>query len=144
MPASRQRGVGLIDALAAMLVFSFGLLGLAALYVDSASAPFTDQTVVSVQTQADALMSMLATNQPALSGLSVSGVSASSSMPSWLQGWFSQAAAQIPGLSVTIVPGADALGNACSSTSCGITATLSWTQGSSTRSQVFHGQIGLH
>ncbi len=140
----RQRGVGLIDALAAMLVFSFGLLALAELYMNALVVPVGDQQVVALQNQAQSLMSMLQSDPSAVPSLSVSAVNSASGMPSWLQDWFNQSAAQLPGLTVTIATGADAAGNACSSTSCGITLTLAWTQGAQTRSQVFNGQVGFH
>lgn len=139
-----QHGLGLIEVLVAMLVFSFGLMGLAALYVRAAPAPFVNQTVMAVQTAADSLMATLATQPASLASLSVSGVSSPTKLPTWLQGWLTQAHTQVPSLTVSIVPGKDALGNPCSAQSCGITATLSWTQGSAQRSQVFHAQIGIH
>lgn len=139
----RQRGVGLIDALVALLVFSFGMLALTSLYVNARVTPLADRQVIMVQTQAASLMAVLQSDPVAVPSLSVSAVTSQSSMPSWLQNWFAQASAQIPGLSVTIATGADAAGNACSSMSCGITVTLGWTQGALTRSQVFNGQIGF-
>ncbi|MGC8703253.1 MAG: hypothetical protein ACP5RV_09985 [Thiomonas sp.] len=89
-------------------------------------------------------MSTLASNPAALPALNVSSVNSTSSMPAWLQGWFTQAQTEIPSLTVSITPGPDALGNACSSQSCGISVKLAWTQGSLQRSQVFNGQIGIH
>ncbi len=140
-----QQGIGLIDALVAMVIFSFGLLGLAALYTSASPAPSQNQSVMTLQAQADSLMATLATDPGALSTLSVSGATSASSMPGWLQAWFTQAQAQVqvPNFSVTITPGPDASGNPCSSQSCGITATLGWTQMGTPRSQVFHGQIGI-
>lgn len=137
----RQRGVGLVDALAALLVFSFGLLALAELYMNALIVPIADQQVVAVQNQALSLMSALQGDPSAVPSLSVSAVTSASGLPSWLQGWFAQSAAQLPGLTVTIATGNDAAGNACSATSCGITLTLGWKQGSQTRSQVFNGQV---
>lgn len=141
-----QRGIGLIDALVAMVIFSFGLMGLAALYANTAPTPYENQSVMTLQVQADSLMSTLATNSAALSNLNVAGVTTASGMPAWLQDWFTQAQAQLqaPGLNVTITPGPDASGNACSAQSCGITVTLGWTQMGLSRTQVFHGQIGIN
>ncbi len=144
-PHPRQRGASLIEVLVSLLIFSFGLLGLAALYVRAAPAPFENQTVIAVQSAADSLMAVLAEDQGGLSALSVSGVSVPSNMPTTaLQDWLTQAQTAVPSLSVSVTPGNDALGNACSSQSCGITAVLSWTDGSVQRSQTFHAQIGIH
>ena len=140
----RQLGASLIEVLVALLIFSFGLLGLAGLYARGAPTPFANQNVINVQTAADSLMAALANNMSGLPSSGVTKVSAPASMPSWLKDWLTQAQAQIPSLAVTIVPGNDASGNNCSSTSCGITATLYWTEGSTQRSQVFHAQIGIH
>ncbi len=141
-----QRGIGLIDALVAIVIFSFGLMGLAALYASTAPAPYENQSVTTLQAQADSLMATLATNTSALPALNVTSVTSASGMPAWLQGWFTQAQAQLqaPGFNVTITPGPDAIGNACSAQSCGITVTLGWTQLGLPRTQVFHGQIGIH
>ena len=138
-----QRGVGMIDALVAMLVFSLGLLGLAALYQQSAPAPLQNQATTSVQMAAGSLLAQLWANPSALP-VNVTNVTAASSMPTALQGWFAQEQSVLPGLAVTIVSGNDASGNACSSTSCGVTLTLAWKQLGSTRSQVFQGQVGIH
>ncbi len=140
----RQLGASLIEVLVALLIFSFGLLGLAGLYARGAPAPYENQSVIDVQTAADSLMAALATDMAGLPNSGVTKVSDPKSMPSWLKDWLTQVQAQIPSLAVTIVPGKDASGNSCSSTSCGITATLYWTDGSSQRSQVFHAQIGIH
>lgn len=142
----RQRGASLIEVLVSLLIFSFGLLGLAALYVRAAPAPYENQTVIAVQSAADSLMAVLAEDPDALSSLSVSNVSSPKNMPGTppLDAWLAQAQVAVPSLSVTITPGADALGNSCTQFSCGITAVLSWTDGSVQRSQTFHGQIGIH
>lgn len=140
----RQFGASLIEVLVALLIFSFGLLGLAGLYARGAPTPFENQNVIGVQMAADSLMAALASNTPGLPSCAVTKVNTAAGMPTWLQGWLAQAQAQIPSLAVTIVPGNDASGNNCSSTSCGITATLYWTDGATQRSQVFHAQIGIH
>lgn len=143
-PSRRLLGASLIEVLVALLIFSFGLLGLAGLYARGAPTPYANQNVINVQMAADSLMAALASNMPGLPSSGVTKISVPASMPSWLQDWLTQAQAQIPSLAVTIVPGNDASGNSCSSTSCGITATLYWNDGSTQRSQVFHAQIGIH
>ena len=140
----RQSGIGLIDVLVAMLVFSLGLLGLAALYVRAAPAPLQNMDAMAVQTAADSFMATLATETSSLP-LNASSVTSSSGMPTTpLQQWFSQTVQNLPGLTVTVVSGNDALGNPCSTLSCGIVLTLGWTQFGSLRTQNFYGQIGIH
>ncbi|MBW4049430.1 MAG: hypothetical protein HIU89_16380 [Proteobacteria bacterium] len=138
-----QRGVGMIDALVAMLVFSLGLLGLAALYEQSAPAPLQNQATTSVQMAGGSLLAQLWAD-PSVLPVNVTNVTTASGMPTSLQGWFAQAQSALPGLSVSIASGNDASGNPCSSTSCGIALTLAWKQLGSTRSQIFQGQVGIH
>ncbi len=139
----RQAGIGMIEALIALVIFSVGLLGIAAVYVQTAPAPAQNMDADSVQMAADAFMSVLFTDSTALP-VNISNASSASAMPDApLQNWFSQFQQVIPGLSVSVSSGPDGSNNACSSQSCAITLTLSWSQMGSTRSQVFHGQVGL-
>ena len=149
--AVRQHGVGLIEALVAMLVLSFGLLGLAALYVRSAPAPYQNQSTTSAQSVADSFMATLA-NDPNALPIAVASATAASAMPdAATQGWFTQSAMSLPGLSVTVVSGpvTAAAGPSsgpsapCSPQACSVNLTLSWTQLAAQRTQVFHGQIGI-
>ncbi len=142
-PVRRQSGIGLMDVLVAMLVFSLGLLGLAALYVRAAPAPLQNMDTMAVQTAADSFMATLATETSSLP-INMSNVTSASSITTTpLQQWFIQTAQNLPGLTVSVVSGNDALGNTCSSQSCGIQLTLGWTQLGSLRTQVFNGQIGI-
>lgn len=139
----RQRGIGMIDVLVAIVVFALGMSALAALYIRESPAPYQNSNVLQAQASANALFSILMAHS-AMLPVQVTAVNAVGNMPSALQPWFAQTAAQFPGLTVSIASGPDAMGNACSTTSCGITATLDWTQLGQTRSQVFSGQIGIH
>ena len=148
--AVSQHGVGLIEALVAMLVLSFGLLGLAALYVRSAPAPYQNQSTTSAQSVADSFMSTLASDPNALPMAVASATSASAMPDAATQGWFAQSALSLPGLSVTVVSGPVAAAGPssgasapCSPQACSVNLTLSWTQLAAQRTQVFHGQIGI-
>ncbi|OIQ90646.1 hypothetical protein GALL_274380 [mine drainage metagenome] len=139
----RQRGFGLLEVLIALLIFSLGMLGVSALYARTAPQPYTNGTVSGVQMAADALFAILGAN-PSVLPVTVSSAAQASSMPTTsLSGWYSQYAQLIPGLTVSIAAQNNANGTACSTSSCGVQLTLGWTQGSTKRSQVFHGQIGI-
>lgn len=135
--------MGLIDALVALVVFSLGMMALAELYVRAAPAAYQNTRTTAVQMTADSLFGVLQANPSALP-IQVTNITAASAMPTALQGWFAQAVQTMPGLSVTIVSQPDALGNACTPASCGIQLSLSWSQLAETRTQVFHGQVGIH
>lgn len=145
-PAIRrtQIGVGLIDALAALLVFSLGMLGLVSLYSDAMVAPVSDQQVVTAQQQINALLAILQSQPSQVPNASVTGVTSAGGMPSFLQNWFQQTSGELPQLNVTLAVGNDGGGNGCSSNSCGVVVTMQWTQGIATRKQIVHGQIGFH
>ena len=142
--ARREAGVGLIEVLVAMLIFSIGLLALAAIYVRTAPAPLQDSDVMAVQAAADGCMSALAVNPSALPVNVTAATNASSFPTPALAQWFTAASPGLPGFTVSIHSTPDAVGNPCSSTSCGITLTISWTQMGDQRSQVFYDQVGIH
>ncbi len=128
-----------------MLIFSIGLLALAAIYVRTAPAPLQDADTVAVQTAADGCMTAIAADLPQLPNINVSGATSASSMPTTaLASWFSAASLGIPGFTVSITGTPDASGQACSPLSCGITLAIGWTQMGDQRSQVFYGQVGIH
>ncbi len=139
-----QRGMGLIEDMVSLVIFSIGLLALAALYIRSAPQPAEDSDVLSIQAAATGAFSALAAD-PAALPISVSQASTSGAMPTQaLAQWFQSASPGLPGLSVSIASGPDETGNACSVQSCGVTLTLAWNQMGETRSQEFNGQIGFH
>lgn len=140
----RQRGIGLIEAMAALMIFSVGLLALAALYIRSAPEPAENGAVMAIQSTASGVFAALQSDPSALP-VDVTAATSGASMPTpALAQWFAAASSGIPGLTATIKSGPDAAGNACSPQSCGITVTLAWSQMGDTRSQEFYGQVGFH
>lgn len=137
-----QRGLGMIDVLVAMVVFALGMSGLAYAYLRVAPAPLQNASAAQTQMASMALFAQVSA-QPWILPVNVQGVSTASGLPTALQPWFSQEAALLPGLTVSIASGPDASGNACSSKSCGLTVTLAWTQLGMQRAQVFYGQVGI-
>lgn len=139
---ARQRGLGLIDAMIAVVIFALGVLGVATLYLNAAPSPYQNAAVAQAELTAQSFMTTAYDHASSLP-ISVSNATSSGSMPAGFQGWFSQAQSQLPGLSVTVTSGTTASGAACSPTACGLTLRLSWKQMGSTRTQTFYGQIGL-
>ncbi|MHB8409461.1 MAG: prepilin-type N-terminal cleavage/methylation domain-containing protein [Acidiferrobacterales bacterium] len=140
----REQGVGLIEVLIAMVIFSIGLLALAALYVRAAPQPMQDADAAAIQMAASGAFAALSADPTALP-VNVAQATSASSLPTpGLAQWFASAENGLPGFTASIESGPDASGNACSAQSCGITLTLAWNQMGDTRSQEFYGQIGFH
>ena len=137
-----QRGLGMVEALIAMAIFALGMAALAAIYVRESPVALQNQSASAVQTIAESFYSTL-TVDPSMLPLNLTGASAASQFPSALQDWFTQAAQELPGLSVSVGSVDDAEGNPCSSLSCGVQLSLSWQQLGERRTQVFHGQVGI-
>lgn len=141
-PQSREQGFGLIEAMVAVVIFAFGMAALASLYVKVAPQPYQNRAVTQIQDAANSLIGALTAN-PSVLPVNVANVNTASGMPTALQPWFAQTAADLPGFSVTITSGVNAAGQACSVNSCGVTFNLSWTQMGATRTQTFYSQIGI-
>lgn len=62
----KQRGLGLIDALVALVVFSLGMMALAELYVRAAPATYQNTRTTAVQMTADGLFGVLQANPSVL------------------------------------------------------------------------------
>lgn len=140
--AGKQQGFGIIDAMVAVVIFGFGMAGLAALYVRMAPEPYQNMAVIQAQGAANSLIGVLTSN-PSILPVTVTNVTTASGLPSALQPWFTQSSSNLPGFSVSITSGPNAAGNACSSSSCGVIFSLSWTQMGATRQQTFSTQIGI-
>lgn len=153
---ARQRGMTLISVLVSLLVFAFGLLSLAGLYARLLSAQTGNEMTTSTQVFGNRFWALLQA-QPAMLGAigssatytSANVTSAPAVLQPLLRDVFSSQYVNLPGASVTIATGNDALGTACntatpSTTICGVTLSLTWTApgGGPARRQVFAFQVG--
>lgn len=152
----RQRGMTLISVLVSLLIFAFGLLSLAGLYARLLSAQTGNEMATSTQVFGNRFWALLQA-QPAMLGAigssatytSANVTSAPAVLQPLLRDVFSSQYVNLPGASVTIATGNDALGTACntatpSTTICGVTLSLTWTApgGGPARRQVFAFQVG--
>jgi Tfp pilus assembly protein PilV len=135
----RHQGFTLVEALVSLVILTFGLLGLAKVYLHT--VPMLQQNKEVSQATAAAWsywdLEQLNTSAP----VAFQAKSASSA-PTYLQSWMTQYATVLPGLQVNLVTGNDSLGKACSVTSCGLTLTLSWTDYGAHRAQTYYFQKG--
>ena len=146
----------LITVLVALLIFAFSLLALAGLYTRLVSAQLGNELTTSTQTIGNRFWALLQA-QPAMLGAigssatytSANVTSAPAVLQPLLRDVFSSQYVNLPGASVTIATGNDALGTACntatpSTTICGVTLSLTWTApgGGPARRQVFAFQVG--
>jgi type II secretory pathway pseudopilin PulG len=160
MRSHHQRGMTLISVLAALLIFVFGLLALAGLYGRLMAAQTGNELVTSTQAFGNRFWALLQA-QPALvqtlggsNGTTVTYQQSSiSTAPAGLQPLlrdiFSNPPVNLPGSTVTITLGNDAVGTACTApaapapTICGVALSIRWTPpGGTARSQSFSYQVG--
>lgn len=157
-----QTGFSLINILVAILIFSFGLLGLAGMYSRFTSASTANQNIAQLAPWSNAFWGLVQAN-PNSTLASMAGsydVSKIASAPVALQPWLRQILdpntsprSAIPGATVVIATGPDAVsGSACAvATGCTVTLTIQWAQNGSVntdgssvmRSQTFTYQFGL-
>ena len=133
----------MLEAMIAMVVFALGIAGIILIYDRTAPAPYQNEADAAVQMVADGFFATASANLPSMP-VTVTSASSASALPAFLQGWFTQSSQELPGLVVSVQSGDDAIGDPCSSTSCGLQLTLSWQQLGEQRTQVFHGQVGIH
>lgn len=160
VPRPAQRGMTLIGVLIALVVFAFGMLGLARAYETLLAAQTGNEQAADTAAFGNRFWALLQA-QPALLGqLGATGTTTytaanASSAPAALQPLlndiFVNAATRLPSASVAITPGADARGLACSTAPatqvCGVRLVLSWQAPGSTlypvRRQSFNYQVGF-
>lgn len=144
----------------AILIFSFGLLGLASLYSRFTSATTANQNLLQLAPWSNGFWGVVQANPAVLTAINGTYTIANiTSAPVALQPWLSQVITTsqspyaLPSASVTIATGPDASrGTACSATTgCTVTLTIQWAQNGSIntdstsvlRTQTFSYQFGL-
>ncbi len=154
----RQRGMTLISVLAALLIFAFGMLSLAGLYGRLMSAQTGNETGTSTQTFGNRFWALLEAYPGLLNALGSTSVSydassvatAPAALRPLLNDIFSSQHVSLPGSSITITLGNDALGQACTApvppavTLCGVALRIDWASpgGGAGRSQDYSFQVG--
>ena len=160
MTAGRQQGFSLINVMVAILIFSFGLLGLVGLYSRFTSATSANQNLMQMAPWSNGFWGVVQANPAVLTTMSGTYAIANiTAAPATLQPWLrqvldtGQSRNALPSASVTIATGPDASrGTACSATNgCSVTLTIQWAQNGSVntdgtsvlRTQTFSYQFGL-
>lgn len=157
--SARQRGMTLISVLVSLLIFAFGLLALAGLYGRLMSAQTGNELTTSTQAFGNRFWALLQAHPDLVQALRGGGTSVSyaqatiDTAPAGLQPLlrdvFTSPYVSLPGSSVTIAMGNDALGRACNATTpantvCGVTLRIDWPMpsGGTPRSQSYAFQVG--
>ena len=140
-PPNRQVGMGMISVLIALIILSFGILGLASMYAKTVPMPAQDRMAQRAAAAGQAFWAVLQANPQAVPGMNFISLAAA---PSVLSSWVQQVQLSLPpSVNATAKTGNDALGNACSPTSCGVTLTITWNQLGGARKQVFNENFGF-
>ncbi|CDW94422.1 MULTISPECIES: prepilin-type N-terminal cleavage/methylation domain-containing protein [unclassified Thiomonas] len=155
--AMHQAGMSLISVLVAIVVFSLGMLSIASLYSLAVPAVTSNQYATDTAAFGNQFWALVQAN-PAVVGQLAAGTSTytsstSGSAPPALQPFlanvFSNPATMLPNAKVTITPGPDAQGNACSAASCGLGLQIQWSNvggansGNALRTQNYNFQLGF-
>jgi Tfp pilus assembly protein PilV len=152
---SAQRGMSLISVLVAIVVFSLGMLSIASLYSLAVPATTSNQYVTDTAAFGNQFWALVQANPGVLSQLAANGTvtytsagSAPSALQPFLANVFTNPATALPNAQVTITPGPDAQGNACSASSCGLGLQIQWStvggaNSGATRVQNYSFQAGF-
>ena len=135
-----QKGFTLIEALVSLMILTFGLLALAKVYLHTVPVVQQNKEVSEATAAAWSYWDLEQLNATAPVAFTAQNTAAA---PGYLQNWMAQYAALLPGLTVTLVTTNDALGQACSAASCGLTLTLSWTDYGAHRAQTYSFEKGF-
>ena len=148
-----QHGMTLISVLAALLIFSFGLLGVAQLYSTLTQNHTANEQVTAVQMFGDRFWATLQAQPALLAELQSSAASPSvrysdgnlddapQALRPALHGLF-DGRNMLPDAVVSIALEDDVRGAACAATTCGVFIAVKWSGPRGTRTQTFFFQVG--
>ena len=140
-PPNRQAGMGMISVLIALIILSFGILGLASMYAKTVPMPAQDRMAQRAAAAGQAFWAVLQANPQAVSSMNFSSLAAA---PNVLSSWVQQLQLSLPpSVNATAQTGNDALGNPCTVNSCSVTLTITWNQLGGARKQVFNENFGF-
>ncbi len=139
-----QTGLGLISVLVALLIFSFGILGLVSLYATTVPIGTQNRFAMNAADAGQAFWAIGNANPQSVPSLAFAHLSAA---PTVLTGWVQQLEGSFPpgvDANATTGPGVgQPSGSACTAQSCTVQLTITWSQYGLTRSQVFYEQFGF-
>jgi Tfp pilus assembly protein PilV len=150
----------LITVMVALLIFAFGMLSVASIYSMAVPAVTNNENATDSAALGNQFWALLQADSSLVgallnagSGAAVSYTSGSTGSIAALQPWlanvFTNSTTELPNATVTITPGPDAQGNACTAgVSCGVTLQIQWNPGSASntstaRSQTFNYEVGF-
>lgn len=134
-----QKGFTLIEALVSLVILTFGLLGLAKVYLKTVPVIQQNKEVSQATAAAWSYWDLEQLNASAPASFTATSPTAA---PAYLQSWMTQYASLLPGLKVTLATSDDSLGQPCSASSCGLKLTLSWTDYGAQRAQIYYFEKG--
>jgi Tfp pilus assembly protein PilV len=156
--ARQQAGFMLLSVLLAATIFAMGLLGFSLAYARFTSAVAQDQFLRQMAPASNAFWALVQANPAVMTSMAGTWTAGNyTSAPAALQPWLAQltsGSSALPGASIVIATGGDAVaGGSCSTTAgCTATVSISWTQNANasagqtaaiTRTQTFSYQFGL-
>ena len=137
-PPNRQVGMGMISVLIALIILSFGILGLASMYAKTVPMPAQDRMAQRAAAAGQAFWAVLQANPQAFPNVSFNNLAAA---PNVLSSW-KQQLQSLPGVTAQAQTG-----NPCTmvggTVDCSVTLTIQWKQLGGTRTQVFNEQFGF-
>ena len=132
--------MGMISVLIALIILSFGILGLASMYAKTVPMAAQDRTAQRAAAAGQAFWAVLQANPQAVPSMNFSSLSAA---PGVLSSWKQQMQQSMPkGVNAYATTG-----NPCTMVGgmadCSVTLTITWNQLGGPRKQVFNEQFGF-
>ena len=128
--------MGMISVLIALIILSFGILGLASMYAKTVPMPAQDRMAQRAAAAGQAFWAVLQANPQSFPNVGFTGLT---SVPSVLSSWAQQLQnSKLPSVTATATTSNDPLGNPCGVSSCTVKLTITWKQLGGTRTQVFY------